>query len=196
LRFYDVTNGAITIDGIDIRDFGLQYLRQNISLVSQDVKLFDASILDNIRYTKPEATVEEVLEAAHMANVDEFVKNLTYQYDTLVGHDGVLLSGGQKQRISIARALLKNSPLLLLDEATSALDPVSEDLIQKSLEVLVKGKTTIIIAHRLSTIVNCDHIFVFENGQLMEEGNHRELVELGGVYRNFCDKQFKISRQV
>jgi subfamily B ATP-binding cassette protein MsbA len=190
LRFYDVSTGSITIDGVDIRNLSFNTLRNNISMVGQDVRLFDASIFENIRYTKSNATSEEVINVAKMANVDEFVRNMHYGYKTIVGHDGTLLSGGQKQRISIARALLKNSPILLLDEATSALDPISEDLIQQSLKILMNGKTTIIIAHRLTTIVNCDHIFVLENGRLMEEGNHEDLIATNRVYKNLCDKQF------
>ncbi|MDR1494883.1 MAG: ABC transporter ATP-binding protein/permease [Rickettsiales bacterium] len=190
LRFYDVSSGKIRIDGIDIRDLSFKTLRNNISMVGQDVRLFDSSILENIRYTKRNATLEEVMAVAQMANVDEFARSMPNGYDTIVGHDGTLLSGGQKQRISIARAFLKNAPILLLDEATSALDPVSEDLIQRSLKILMKGKTTVIIAHRLATIVNCDHIFVLEKGKLMEEGNHDELISINGVYKNFCDKQF------
>ncbi len=190
LRFYDVTSGKILIDGNDIRDLSFKTLRESISLVSQDVKLFDDTIYNNIKYSKENATKEEVEYAAKMANVEEFVQNMENGYDTKVGPNGSLLSGGQKQRISIARALLKNSPILLLDEATSALDPISEELIQNSLKNLMKNKTTIIIAHRLSTITNCDHIFVFENGKLVEEGNHQELLSLNKVYKKLCDKQF------
>jgi ABC-type multidrug transport system fused ATPase/permease subunit len=190
LRFYDVTDGRILIDGCDIKDLSFRSLRNNISLVGQDVKLFNSSIFENIRYANTDTSQSDVLRVAKMANVDEFVNNMTNGYSTMVGPDGVLLSGGQKQRISIARALLKNSPILLLDEATSALDPISEELIQNSLKILMKGKTTIIIAHRLSTIVNCDHIFVLENGKLKEEGSHKELIALDGVYKNLCNKQF------
>lgn len=190
MRFYDSTSGTIFIDGVDIKKLSLICLRKNISIVGQDVKLFNNTIFENIKYTKSESTYEEVINASKMANVDEFARNMENGYDTIIGHDGALLSGGQKQRISIARALLKNSPILLLDEATSALDPISEDLIQKSLKILMKGKTTIIIAHRLSTIVNCDHIFVMQGGKLMEEGDHQELLSLNGIYKNLCDKQF------
>ncbi len=190
LRFYDVTSGKILIDGNDIKDLSFKTLRDNISLVSQDVRLFDDTIYNNIKYSKENATKEEIEYAAKMANVEEFVKDMENGYDTKVGPNGSLLSGGQKQRISIARALLKNSPILLLDEATSALDPISEELIQNSLKILMKNKTTIIIAHRLSTITNCNHIFVFENGRLVEEGNHKELLSLNKVYKNLCDKQF------
>ncbi|MDR2777150.1 MAG: ABC transporter ATP-binding protein/permease [Rickettsiales bacterium] len=190
LRFYDVTSGSIDIDGVNIMDLGFRNLRNSISMVSQDVRLFDISILENIRYTKKDATLEEVVNVARMANVDEFAGSMPNGYNTVVGHDGTLLSGGQKQRISIARALLKNTPILLLDEATSALDPISENLIQKSLKILMSGKTTVIIAHRLATIMNCDHIFVLEKGKLVEEGNHDGLIAMDGVYKSFCDKQF------
>lgn len=190
MRFYDTTKGSIFIDGVNIKNLSFRSLRDSISVVGQDVKLFNTSIFENIKYTKPKATKEEVINAAKMANVDEFARNMEKGYETIIGHDGALLSGGQKQRISIARALLKNTPILLLDEATSALDPVSEDLIQKSLKILMKGKTTIIIAHRLSTIVNCDNIFVLQGGHLVEQGNHNKLLALDGVYKDLCDKQF------
>ena len=190
LRFYDVYSGAINIDETNIKDLSFKTLRNNISMVEQDVKLFNTSIFDNIKYAKNDATFEEVMKVAKMANVDEFVKNMPNGYDTIIGPNGSLLSGGQKQRISIARAFLKNSPILLLDEATSALDPISEDLIQQSLKILMENKTTIIIAHRLTTIMNCDHIFVFENGKMVEEGSHNELISLNKVYKNLCDKQF------
>ncbi|MDR3078581.1 MAG: ABC transporter ATP-binding protein/permease [Rickettsiales bacterium] len=190
LRFYDVSSGSIRVDGVDLRDLSLRNLRSSISMVGQDIRLFDGSILENIRYAKKDATLEDVRAVAEMANVDEFVRNMPNGYDTIVGYDGTLLSGGQRQRLSIARAFLKNTPILLLDEATSALDPLSEDLIRKSLGILMEGKTTVIIAHRLATIVNCDHIFVLERGRLMEEGSHEELISLRGVYKSFCDKQF------
>ena len=190
LRFYDVTGGKITIDDVDIRELSFKNLRDSISIVEQDVKLFNTSIFDNIKYAKTTATKEEIINVAKMANVDEFVSNLENGYDTIVGPNGALLSGGQKQRISIARAFLKNAPILLLDEATSALDPISESLIQESLKELMKDRTTIIIAHRLTTIMNCDHIFVLEDGELKEQGTHNELIAKNGVYKNLCDKQF------
>lgn len=193
-RFYDVYSGAVNIDGINIQDLSFQTLRDNISMVEQDVRLFNATIFENIKYTKSDATFDEVMRVAKMANVDEFVKNMPDGYNTIVGPNGSLLSGGQKQRISIARAFLKNSPILLLDEATSALDPISEDLIQQSLKTLMKDRTTIIIAHRLTTIMNCDHIFVFENGKVVESGNHNELISFDGVYKNLCDKQFHMEK--
>lgn len=190
LRFYDVTGGKITIDDIDIKDLSFKTLRDNISIVEQDVKLFNTSVFDNIKYAKTTATKEDIINVAKMANVDEFVNNLENSYNTMVGPNGALLSGGQKQRISIARAFLKNAPILLLDEATSALDPISESLIQQSLRNLMRDRTTIIIAHRLTTIMNCDHIFVLEEGELKEQGTHDELIAKNGVYKNLCDKQF------
>lgn len=190
LRFYDVTSGDIFIGGHNIKDFNFPSLRKHISLVSQDVKLFDTSIYNNILYANVNATEEEVYKAAKLANVDEFARQLPDGYNTVIGPNGSLLSGGQRQRISIARAFLKNSQILLLDEATSALDPVSENLVKESIHTLMEGKTTIIIAHRLSTIINCDHIFVFEHGHLMEQGKHQELLAKNGVYTDLYNKQF------
>ncbi len=190
LRFFDPSYGCITLDGVNLRDLSFKTLRDNISLVSQDVKLFDASIYDNIRYAKQDATEEEIMLAAKMANVEEFAENMSGGYNSMIGPNGILLSGGQKQRISIARALLKNSPILLLDEATSALDPISEHLIQEALSKLMVNKTTIIIAHRLSTIINCDCIFVFEHGRLKEHGTHDELIHNNFIYKDLYDRQF------
>jgi subfamily B ATP-binding cassette protein MsbA len=190
LRFYDVTSGGIYIDGINIKDLTFKSLRGNISLVSQDIKLFNDTIYNNIKYAKANATKEEIISASKFANVDEFVVNLECGYDTTIGPNGSMLSGGQKQRISIARAFLKNNSILLLDEATSALDPISETLIKESLKKLMRNKTTIIIAHRLSTIMNCDYIFVLENGYLKEEGEHNKLMALNGTYKELHDKQF------
>lgn len=193
-RFYDVFSGTIFIDGVNIKNLSFKTLRDNISMVEQDVKLFNTTIFENIKYAKSDATYDEIINVAKMANVDEFVKDMPSGYDTIIGPNGSSLSGGQKQRISIARAFLKNSPILLLDEATSALDPISEYLIQESLKILMKNKTTIIIAHRLTTIMNCDHIFVFEGGQLIEEGNHEYLISSNGIYKNLCDKQFNTKK--
>lgn len=190
LRFYDPTEGDIYIDGINLKNLCFKTLRENVSLVSQNIKLFDTSIFENIKYAKQDASYEEVMNAAKMANVDEFISNMEHGYDSVIGPNGILLSGGQKQRISIARALLKDSPILLLDEATSALDPISERLIQDALNKLMINKTTIIIAHRLSTIVNCDCIFVFEKGKLIEYGDNDTLLSNNSVYKNLYDKQF------
>ncbi len=190
-RFYDVEEGKILIDGTDIRDFTRASLRQNIGIVQQDIYLFNASIRDNILYGRPDATEEEVIEAAKKANIHEYVMSLENGYDTEIGERGVKLSGGQKQRLSIARVFLKNPPILILDEATSALDNATEILIQQSLDELCKGRTTIVVAHRLSTVKNADEIAVISNGQVAEQGSHEVLLELGGIYAELYRKQFK-----
>ncbi|APH06242.1 ABC transporter ATP-binding protein [Bacillus weihaiensis] len=176
-RFYDVTSGSILLDGIDIRDYQAQSLRQQIGMVLQDTFLFSNTVKENILIGKPDATDEEVIEAAKAANAHEFIMKLPNGYDTKVGERGVKLSGGQKQRVSIARVFLKNPPILVLDEATSALDLESEHLIQEALEKLAKDRTTFIVAHRLSTITHSDKIVLLENGELVEEGTHQELME-------------------
>lgn len=190
-RFYDVTSGAITIDGKDIRDVTLESLRNSIGIVQQDVYMFAGSIKENIKYGKPDATDEEIIEAAKEANIHDFIMTLQYGYDTYVGERGVKLSGGQKQRLSIARVFLKNPPVLILDEATSALDNESERFIQKSLEKLAKNRTTIVIAHRLSTIRNSDEIIVITDEGIQERGNHKELLEKGGIYSYYYNMQFE-----
>ena len=189
-RFYDVSSGEITINDENIKNFTIKSLRDNISFVGQDVVIFDTSIYKNILYGREDATKEEVIEAAKKANCLSFIESMPEGFETLVGARGMRLSGGQKQRISIARALLKNSPILLLDEATSALDTESEQAIQASLQELMKNRTTIIIAHRLSTIVNCDKIFVVDKGSIIEEGNHQELLEKKGFYSYLYNLQF------
>ena len=181
-RFYDITSGKILIDGKNIKDVTLQSLRENIGTVAQDVYLFSGSIRENITYGKEDATNEEIIAAAKLAGADEFINKLSDGYDTYVGERGVKLSGGQKQRISIARVFLKNPPILILDEATSALDNESERLVQKSLEVLAKGRTTFTIAHRLTTIKNADRILVLTDNGIEESGTHKELLELNGLY--------------
>lgn len=181
-RFYEVNDGAITIDGKDIRKITLDSLRKSIGMVQQDVYLFSGTVADNILYGKPDATREEVIEAAKLANAHGFIMELENGYDTFVGERGVKLSGGQKQRISIARAFLKNPPILILDEATSALDNESERLVQESLKVLAKGRTTLVIAHRLSTIRNADNIVVLSANGIEEQGTHEELLAKGGAY--------------
>ncbi|NLX64724.1 MAG: ABC transporter ATP-binding protein [Clostridiaceae bacterium] len=181
-RFYEVNEGSITIDGKDIRSVTLASLRRNIGVVQQDVYLFTGTILENILYGKPDATREEVIQAAKLANAHDFIMELENGYDTFVGERGVKLSGGQKQRISIARAFLKNPPILILDEATSSLDNESERLVQESLKLLTKGRTTLIIAHRLSTIKNADNIIVLTANGIEEMGTHQELIAKGGVY--------------
>ena len=186
-RFYDVTEGRVTIDGNDVRKLTFESLRSQIGLVSQDVYLFGGSIKDNIAYGKPDATMDEIVDAAKKANIHDFIMELPDKYDTFVGERGTRLSGGQKQRISIARVFLKNPPVLILDEATSALDNESERFIQKSLEELAKDRTTITIAHRLSTIRNADEILVVADCGIAERGTHEELLALDGIYARYYD---------
>jgi len=189
-RFYEVNEGSIAIDGKDIRSLTLGSLRKNIGMVQQDVYMFSGTIAENILYGKPEAAIEDVMEAAKLANAHDFIMELENGYDTFVGERGVKLSGGQKQRISIARAFLKNPPILILDEATSALDNESERLVQESLNTLARGRTTLIIAHRLSTIKNADDIVVLTTRGIEEQGTHAELMRKGGVYASLYQEGF------
>lgn len=189
-RFYETTEGCILIDGTDIRDIKLKSLRQNIGIVQQDVYLFGGSVKDNIRYGKPGATEEEIIEASKRANAHDFIMELENGYDTDVGERGVKLSGGQKQRISIARAFLKNPPILILDEATSSLDNESEKVVQDSLENLSKSRTTFVIAHRLSTIRNAKTILVLTDEGIEERGNHSDLIKNNGIYARLYTTQF------
>lgn len=189
-RFYETTEGCILIDGTDIRDIKLKSLRQNIGIVQQDVYLFGGSVKDNIRYGKPGATEEEIIEASKKANAHDFIIQLEDGYDTDVGERGVKLSGGQKQRISIARAFLKNPPILILDEATSSLDNESEKIVQDSLENLSKSRTTFVIAHRLSTIRNAKTILVLTDEGIEERGNHSDLIKNNGIYARLYTTQF------
>ncbi len=190
-HFYDVTSGEILIDGCEIHGITMESLRRNIGIVQQDIYLFNASIKENILYGKLNATDEEVIEAAKRANIHDYIMTLEDGYDTQIGERGVRLSGGQKQRLSIARVFLKNPPILILDEATSALDNTTEILIQQALDELCKGRTTLVVAHRLSTIKNADEIAVVADGRIIEQGNHKELIEKGGTYAELYALQFK-----
>lgn len=190
-RFYDPTEGTVLIDGTDVRDMKLSSLRKQIGIVPQETLLFSGTIKENIRYGNIFATDEQVFEAAKAANADGFIKELPHGYDTLVGERGMTLSGGERQRIAIARTVLKDPRILILDEATSSLDSESEKLIQESLKVLMNGRTSFIIAHRLSTVQDADRIIVLDDGKMIEEGTHDQLMERGGVYRKLYDLQFR-----
>ena len=181
-RFYEVKGGVIRVDGTDIRQYTLKSLRRQIGMVQQDVHLFSGTVLSNIEYGRPGASREDVIEAAKLAGAHDFIMGLENGYDSYVGEHGVKLSGGQKQRISIARVFLKNPPILILDEATSALDNESEQLVQQSLEKLMKGRTTFTIAHRLTTIRNATTILVLTDDGIVEQGSHAELIAKRGVY--------------
>ena len=188
-RFFNLEHGQILVDGQNINNINLSSLRKEISLVSQDVILFDDTIKSNILYGNSSASDEEIVAACKFAAAQDFIEKLPNKYETIIGENGIKLSGGQKQRLSIARAILKNSSIILLDEATSSLDSDSETVIQKAIENLTKNKTTIIIAHRLSTIMNCDKILVFDNGQIISEGSHEFLVNSSPIYKNLYEKQ-------
>ena len=190
-RFYEPISGKILIDNQSINEYSLRSLRNNISLVSQDVSLFDDTIKNNIRYSKLTASDEEITEAAKLSNCEEFIKKLPDGYDTVIGENGIRLSGGEKQRLSVARAILKKSKIILLDEATSSLDAETEDKIQKAINYLTKNKTTIVIAHRLSTILNSNMIYVIDSGNVVAKGDHKELMNTSLIYQNFYEKQIK-----
>jgi ATP-binding cassette, subfamily B, bacterial MsbA len=190
-RFYDCTDGDIMIDNQSIYNSKIYSLRKNISLVSQDTTLFDDTIKNNISYANNEASQNEIEEAAKYSFANEFIEKLPNKYDTIIGENGIRLSGGEKQRLSIARAILKKSPIILLDEATSSLDADTENKIQKAISFLTKNRTTIVIAHRLSTILNSDKIYVIDQGKVVSKGNHKELLENSIVYKNFYEKQVK-----
>ena len=191
-RFYDVTKGEILIDGKNVKDFDIYSLRSHIGHVQQDVYIFYGSIKDNILYGDPEATFDQVIDSAKKANIHEFIMSLPDQYETLVGERGVKLSGGQKQRVSIARVFLKNPPVLILDEATSSLHNVTEKLIQKALDELSEGRTTLVIAHRLSTISNSDEILVLSVDGIKERGTHKELINQDGYYSKLYNASLQI----
>ena len=190
-RLYDVISGKVTIDGVDVRDMDLTWLRSQIGVVTQDTYLFNGTILDNLRYAKEDATMEEIEEACKKASIHEFIMNQPKGYDTEVGNRGLKLSGGEKQRLSIARVILKDPAILILDEATSALDSISENAIQDALELMMVGRTSIVIAHRLSTILKADKILVVANGVIAEQGTHEELLAMDGVYRDLYETQFR-----
>jgi ABC-type multidrug transport system fused ATPase/permease subunit len=192
-RFYDPIAGTIQVDGVDIRDYKIQSLRDQIGYVLQETVLFQGTIRDNIAYGRPGATEAEIMNAAKLADVDEFVARMPHGYDTMVGERGETLSGGQRQRIGIARAIIRNNPILILDEPTAALDTESESSVVKALEVLMKGRTVITIAHRLSTIRNSDKILVLKDGIVAEQGTHDELMNLGGEYAQLYRVQFEAS---
>jgi subfamily B ATP-binding cassette protein MsbA len=188
-RFFNLKHGTILIDDQNINNINLNSLRKEISIVSQDVILFDDTIRSNILYGNASASDDAIINACKFAAAHEFIEKLPNKYETIIGENGIKLSGGQKQRLSIARAILKDSPIILLDEATSSLDSESEAVIQKAIENLTKNKTTIIIAHRLSTIMNCDKILVFDSGQIVTEGSHEFLVNNSLIYKNLYEKQ-------
>ncbi|NDE12833.1 MAG: ATP-binding cassette domain-containing protein, partial [Actinobacteria bacterium] len=188
-RFFNLKHGIILIDDQNINNINLNSLRKEISLVSQDVILFDDTIKSNVLYGNASASDDEIINACKFAAAQDFIEKLPNKYDTIIGENGIKLSGGQKQRLSIARAILKDSSIILLDEATSSLDSESEAVIQKAIENLTKNKTTLIIAHRLSTIMNCDKILVFDKGQIVAEGSHEFLVNNSSIYKNLYEKQ-------
>jgi ATP-binding cassette subfamily B protein len=187
-----VTDGDVFLDGVNVRDIDLESLRNNIGIVQQDVYLFAGTVMENIRYGDPAASDNEIIEAAKLANAHDFIMNLPKGYSSEIGQRGVKLSGGQKQRLSIARVFLKNPPILILDEATSALDNESESIIKESLELLAKGRTTIVIAHRLSTIRNAKRIIVLTEDGIAEQGNHNSLLACDGSYARLYSKQFEL----
>jgi subfamily B ATP-binding cassette protein MsbA len=194
MNFNQPKSGVIRIDGRDLRRVKLRDYRSHLGVVLQDNFLFDGTITDNIRFSKPRATMDEVREVSRIAHCDEFIEGFEKGYDTVVGERGVKLSGGQRQRIAIARALLADPKILILDEATSSLDSESEAMIQEGLRTLRKGRTTFVIAHRLSTIRSADQILVLEGGQIVERGAHEELLAMGGRYKQLYDKQYKFER--
>jgi subfamily B ATP-binding cassette protein MsbA len=190
-RFYDRIDGDIIVDGSSIYKAKIKSLRKNISLVSQDTTLFDDTIKNNIAYANQNVKEQDIFEAAKLSFAEDFINKLPDRYDTIIGENGVRLSGGEKQRLSIARAMLKDSKIILLDEATSSLDAETENKIQKAINFLIKDRTTLVIAHRLSTILNSDKIYVVDNGSIVDEGKHDELIKNSKIYKNFYEKQLR-----
>ena len=190
-RIYEVNKGKIEIDGQNIKDLDIKSLRKEISIVDQNITLFDDTVFNNIRYAKPDAKDEEIYKAADLSMCSDFINNLENKFDTIIGENGVRLSGGEKQRLSIARAILKKSSIILLDEATSSLDSETEEKIQKAIEFLTKDKTTLVIAHRLSTILNADNIYVLDKGKVVGSGNHENLMKQSEIYKNYYNRQIK-----
>jgi ATP-binding cassette subfamily B protein len=195
-RFYDLTSGRITMDGTDIRELTLKSLRRNIGLVQQDVFLFATSLRENIAYGRGDATMDEIVEAARVAQLDEFIESLEDGYETQIGERGATLSGGQRQRLSIARTVLMDPPVLVLDDATSSVDANTEEMIRRAMETVMRGRTTFVIAHRLSTVYNADEILVLEEGGIAERGSHFELLERNGLYRRIYDLQLRPQEEV
>jgi subfamily B ATP-binding cassette protein MsbA len=190
-RFYEVNRGEISIDNQIISKVSIESLRNKISLVSQETTLFDDTIKNNIKYANEKATDEEVFEVAKLSNAHDFIEKLPQKYETVIGENGTRLSGGEKQRISIARAMIKNSPIILLDEATSSLDSETESKIQEALNTLTKNKTTIVIAHRLSTVLNSNNIYLIDSGKVIDNGKHEDLLNKSDLYKNFYEKQIQ-----
>jgi ATP-binding cassette subfamily B protein len=190
-RFYDVTEGRITLDGHDVRTLSLESLRSQISIVLQEVFLFHGTVRENILFGRPDASEDEMVEAARIANASEFIDQLPEGYDTMIGERGVKLSGGQRQRLAIARAVLRDAPILILDEATSSVDTETEYLIQQALERLMEGRTTVVIAHRLSTIRRADSIVVLQDGMIVDQGTHDDLIARDGLYRHLSRVQLE-----
>ncbi|MEM5816278.1 MAG: ATP-binding cassette domain-containing protein, partial [Desulfitobacterium hafniense] len=192
-RLYDVTGGRVLLDGQDVRDLDLNFLRQNIGMVAQDTYLFNGTIRENLHYANEHAQEEDLIRVCREANIYDFIRTLPDGFDTLVGNRGLKLSGGEKQRLAIARVLLKNPKVLIMDEATSSLDSLSESLIQEAIEPILKGRTSVIIAHRLSTIMAVDDIIVLQEGEIVQQGTHWELLKEDGLYKLLYETQFKIA---
>ena len=190
-RLYDVLEGSVRINGINVKDIDLTYLRSNIGVVTQEAYMFNGTIRDNLLFAKSDATQEELENACRIANIHDFIISQPDGYETQVGNRGLKLSGGEKQRLSIARVILKDPKILILDEATSSLDSISESSIQSALDILMKGRTSIVIAHRLSTILQADRILVISDGKIAEEGDHEELIAMNGVYKQLYETQFR-----